>query len=83
MSDTRKTKSASDIAISVPETLYSFTQTTPNRTQKSSSPKVTVATYNLAEIKKSLVLSLLLILANGIVFVLVRNNIISLGIFGL
>ena len=81
-SELRRSKLASDTNISVSSPVYTFSSTSATlgsiRAQKT-----TQLSYDLSDIRNSLLVSGLLLLANGILFVLVRNNIISLRLFGL
>jgi len=87
MSDIRKLSSSSESPTPTPTTpVYEFkvkSRLNPSSVSTQSPLHASPAlTYSLSDIKHSLIVSFFLLLANGIIFILLKNAIIPLPLFG-
>jgi hypothetical protein len=83
MSDLRKTQINQDIETTSPIPVYSFT---PVERQKSSSlaqKSSNFLSYDLSDVRQSLIVSSALILTNTVIYILVENGTIPLQFIGL
>lgn len=85
MSELRRSKIASETQISSTAPVYTFahTSTAASDLTQTSSAKNAMFTYDLRDIRTSLFVSVALLLANTVIFFLVKNNVISLALLGL
>lgn len=87
VNDLRKASPVSDISTGPATPTHSFTGIHASHTSAISAPKSApqenLPAYTLHDLRKSITISGVLLIANTVIFVLVKNNIIPLRILGL
>jgi hypothetical protein len=63
--------------------LYTFESNTPSKNMSSVKKTSTLLTYNLHEIRYSLMVSVALLLINTLIFILITKSIVPINILGL